>query len=113
MEAVIFCGIQASAKMAYYKERFFDTRQVPVPALLGTHKRLEMPPPAEGFDELYVVRVTPEGEFGRAGILHSSVASPYMAVAFRRVYAASSYSSRRQAREPSTRPLGVPASSWW
>src|SRR3954462_15610196 len=113
MEAVIYCGIQVSAKTAYYKERFFDTRQVPVPALLGTHKRLEMPTPAECFDELYVVRVTPEGEFGRAGILHSSVASPYMAVAFRRVYAAASDSSRRQARKPSTLPFVVRSSSWW
>lgn len=140
MEAVIFCGIQASGKTSFYRERYFDThvringdmlrtahrertlvhaclacgqpyvldkmnltaaerrrareqaetagfrviccylesssrpaiarnagrpaeRRVPVPAILGSHARLEPPVPGEGFDELYRVVIAPVGGF--------------------------------------------------
>lgn len=36
-------------------------QQVPVPAILGTHKRLRPPVPEEGFDELYTVRLDDRG----------------------------------------------------
>lgn len=35
--------------------------KVPVQAILGTHKRLEPPSPAEGFGEIYRVSVSPDG----------------------------------------------------
>lgn len=34
---------------------------IPVKGVLGTYKRLEPPQPEEGFDQIYRVRVTPEG----------------------------------------------------
>ena len=36
---------------------------IPVPGLLGTAKRLQEPQPDEGFDRLYVVRLTEGNEF--------------------------------------------------
>ena len=36
---------------------------IPVPALLGTAKRLQPPQPGEGFDQLYSVLLTPENEY--------------------------------------------------
>lgn len=38
-------------------------RRVPVPAILGARKRLEPPTFGEGFDDLYNVRITPDGSF--------------------------------------------------
>jgi predicted kinase len=38
-------------------------KKVPVPAILGTQKRLQPPRRAEGFDELYCVTVTEADEF--------------------------------------------------
>ncbi len=40
-----------------------DKRPIPVPGVIGTYKRLQPPTPAEGFDELYEVRVDPENRF--------------------------------------------------
>lgn len=37
--------------------------RVPPAALFGTLKRLERPAPEEGFDELFLVRLSPSGEF--------------------------------------------------
>ncbi|HJT87001.1 MAG TPA: ATP-binding protein [Bryobacteraceae bacterium] len=37
--------------------------RIPVPGVIATHKRLEPPTPAEGFDELYVVTQNDRGEF--------------------------------------------------
>ena len=37
--------------------------RIPVPAVIGTLKRLQRPTPAEGFNELYVVRRDPAGQF--------------------------------------------------
>ncbi len=39
-----------------------EAEQVPKTAILGTYKRLQLPSPAEGFDQLYYVRTT-TGEF--------------------------------------------------
>lgn len=39
-----------------------DNRRIPVPGILATAKRLQPPQPAEGFDELWRVRVL-EGKF--------------------------------------------------
>jgi predicted kinase len=36
---------------------------IPIPAILGTHKRLEEPRMGEGFDALYAVTLTPANEF--------------------------------------------------
>lgn len=36
---------------------------IPVPGLLGTAKRLQEPQPAEGFDRIYVVRLSEENQF--------------------------------------------------
>jgi hypothetical protein len=36
---------------------------IPIPGILGTYKKLEEPRPDEGFDELYVVTLTPANEF--------------------------------------------------
>lgn len=36
---------------------------IPVPGILGTHKKLEEPHPDEGFDALYTVTLTPANEF--------------------------------------------------
>jgi predicted kinase len=36
---------------------------IPVPGLLGTAKRLQEPQPGEGFDRLYIVRLTEANEF--------------------------------------------------
>ena len=37
--------------------------RVPVPGVRGTAKRLQIPSPAEGFDELYYVRISGDGQF--------------------------------------------------
>ena len=37
--------------------------KVPIPGLLGTYKKLQEPRPDEGFDEIYVVTLTPENEY--------------------------------------------------
>lgn len=37
--------------------------KIPLPAVLGTYKKLELPTYAEGFDQLYYVSITPEGDF--------------------------------------------------
>ena len=37
--------------------------KVPIPGLLGTYKKLQEPHPDEGFDEIYVVTLTPENEY--------------------------------------------------
>ncbi|HLK48775.1 MAG TPA: AAA family ATPase [Bryobacteraceae bacterium] len=39
------------------------TAKIPVPAVIGTLKRLQRPDPGEGFDELYGVRRDPAGSF--------------------------------------------------
>ena len=44
-------------------ERRLSNRPVPLPAILGTHKKLELPSLAEGFDRLYDVRIGPEDSF--------------------------------------------------
>ena len=36
---------------------------IPIPGILGTYKKLEEPRPAEGFDALYTVTLTPANEF--------------------------------------------------
>lgn len=36
---------------------------VPIPGILGTYKKLEEPRPDEGFDEMFVVILTPSNEF--------------------------------------------------
>ena len=43
-------------------ERRTAPARVPIPAILGTHKRLIAPAPDEGFDEIF--RVTPDGAGG-------------------------------------------------
>ena len=43
-------------------ERRSAPARVPIPAILGTHKRLVAPAPEEGFDEIF--RVTPDGAGG-------------------------------------------------
>ncbi len=40
-----------------------ECQQVPLPGLLGTYKRLELPRLSEGFDELYYVRIGEDGGF--------------------------------------------------
>ncbi len=40
-----------------------ESQQVPLPGLLGTYKRLELPSLSEGLDELYYVRIGEEGQF--------------------------------------------------
>ena len=40
-----------------------ESQVVPLPGLLGTHRRLEVPSYAEGFDELNYVRIAPDGGF--------------------------------------------------
>jgi predicted kinase len=35
--------------------------RIPIPGILGTYKKLEEPRPEEGFDEIYVVTLTPDG----------------------------------------------------
>jgi predicted kinase len=37
--------------------------RIPIPGILGTYKKLEEPRPEEGFDEIYLVTLTPENEF--------------------------------------------------
>ena len=37
--------------------------RVPIVGIHGTRRRLEPPSADEGFDEMYVVRITPDGEF--------------------------------------------------
>lgn len=37
--------------------------RIPARGVVGTYKRLQRPVPAEGFDELFCVRVAPDGEF--------------------------------------------------
>jgi predicted kinase len=70
----------ASAKAAgfrvvgyYFQSRLSDAIQrnrrrvlpkaIPDVAIAGTHKRLQVPSPAEGFDELYYVTLNASGEF--------------------------------------------------
>ncbi len=40
-----------------------EPQQVPLAGLLGTYKRMELPSPSEGFDELYYVRIREDGRF--------------------------------------------------
>jgi predicted kinase len=40
-----------------------DKKPIPVPGVIGKHKRLEPPTLAEGFDEFFTVELTPAGEF--------------------------------------------------
>ena len=40
-----------------------EPAKVPLLALLGTYKRLELPSPDEGFDELYYVKIGEGGKF--------------------------------------------------
>ena len=40
-----------------------STERIPERGILGTHKRLQLPTPAEGFDELYHVTLKAEGGF--------------------------------------------------
>lgn len=40
-----------------------ERAKVPLPALLGTYKRLELPTLDEGFDELYYVKIGEDGQF--------------------------------------------------
>lgn len=40
-----------------------EPERVPDVAILGTHKRLEIPALAEGFDRLHYVRINQEGQF--------------------------------------------------
>lgn len=40
-----------------------DAECVPVPAILSTHKKLELPILAEGFDELWYVRIDENADF--------------------------------------------------
>jgi predicted kinase len=37
--------------------------RIPIPGILGTYKKLNEPRPEEGFDEIYLVTLTPENEF--------------------------------------------------
>lgn len=37
--------------------------RIPIPGLLGTYKKLEEPRPEEGFDEIYVVTLTPDNDY--------------------------------------------------
>lgn len=37
--------------------------RVPVPGIFGTRKRLQVPSVSEGFDSLWSVRISPDGEF--------------------------------------------------
>lgn len=79
MEAVVFCGVQATGKSTFSRPAlaagfravcyFFDVstreaigrnqhraRQVPVFGILGTYKRIEPPNHDEGFSQIYRVR---------------------------------------------------------
>jgi predicted kinase len=38
-------------------------KAIPVPGVIGSYKRLEPPAMKEGFDELYVVTLTPENQY--------------------------------------------------
>lgn len=40
-----------------------DGRAIPLPGQLGTYTRLVRPTPAEGFNQLYYVRIAEDGEF--------------------------------------------------
>ena len=40
-----------------------ESERVPDMAIMGTYKRLQLPSPAEGFDRLYYVRTTGDGDF--------------------------------------------------
>lgn len=40
-----------------------ECQQVPLPGLLGTYKRLELPSLNEGFDELHYVKIGDDGRF--------------------------------------------------
>ena len=44
-------------------ERREGKQRVPIPGILGTHKRLEPPAPGEGYDELYTVTLEDERGF--------------------------------------------------
>lgn len=40
-----------------------ESSRIPLPGLLGTHSRLELPAPQEGFDNLHYVTIDPAGGF--------------------------------------------------
>ncbi|HJY27121.1 MAG TPA: AAA family ATPase [Pyrinomonadaceae bacterium] len=40
-----------------------DSARIPDRGVLGTYKKLEIPERAEGFDDLYYVRIDPDGRF--------------------------------------------------
>jgi hypothetical protein len=62
MQAIIFMGIQASGKSTFYSHQPAAQR-VPEKGIRGTHARLVIPKYDEGFDELYYVRLLPDGGF--------------------------------------------------
>ena len=40
-----------------------EPRVVPLPGLLGTYRRMQVPSPDEGFDQMWYVRIADDGEF--------------------------------------------------
>ncbi len=62
MEEVIFCGIQASGKTTFYRERFFDTHVRISLDLLRTRRREQLLL-EEGFRRVYRVEIAEGGEF--------------------------------------------------
>jgi predicted kinase len=57
-----FFRTETRAAIARNNQRQGKAR-VPIPGILGTCKKMEEPRPDEGFDEIYVVRLTEENEF--------------------------------------------------
>jgi len=59
-------GYYFAVDLAASKERNLkrsDKAAIPLPGLLGTHKRLQIPTWEEGFDQLYYVRIDPDSRF--------------------------------------------------
>lgn len=49
---------------------------IPVPGVIGTHKRLQRPSPEEGFDELYVVTLDDKNQFAVSPFQEAQEAKP-------------------------------------
>lgn len=61
---VVCCFFRTGTRAAIARNDKREGRaRIPIPGILRTYKRLEEPRPEEGFDEIYVVALTPENEF--------------------------------------------------
>lgn len=60
--ASYFFRTETRAAIARNNEREGRTR-IPIRGILGTYQKLEEPRPEEGFDEIYLVSLTPENQF--------------------------------------------------